>query len=105
MLLGVGHMGRSVVRRPRASYDWRSAVRTSFVCTANLGFKRIGIFTSCTPRQALRDDASFLGAVFDIIIGEVTEEIETVETEDIETDDTTPPTMVYSVITWGDIHG
>ena len=34
MLLGVGHTGRSVVRRPRASYVWRSAVRTSFVRTA-----------------------------------------------------------------------
>ena len=34
VLLGVGHMGRSVVRRPRASYGWRSAVRTSFVRTA-----------------------------------------------------------------------
>ena len=33
VLLGVGHTGRSVVRRPRASYGWRSAVRTSFVRT------------------------------------------------------------------------
>ena len=34
VLLGVGHTGRSFVRRPRASYGWRSAVRTSFVRTA-----------------------------------------------------------------------
>ena len=34
VLLGVGHTGRSVVRRPRASYGWWSAVRTSFVRTA-----------------------------------------------------------------------
>ena len=39
------------------------------------------------------------------IIVEVTEDIETVETGDIEIDDITPPTMVDSVINWGYIHG
>ena len=41
MLLGVGHTGRSVVRRPRASYGWRSAVRTSFVRTADTDFTSV----------------------------------------------------------------
>ena len=31
--------------------------------------------------------------------------MDTIDTGDIEIDDTTPPTMVDSVITWGDIHG
>ena len=48
MLLGVGHTGRSVVRRPRASYGWRSAVRMSFVRTAETGYlipcNWVGIF-------------------------------------------------------------
>ena len=70
---------------------------------------------SCTTRQAVRDAALSLGAVFDTIIGEVTEEI---ETGDIEIDYTAPsdvdhppddsprpPTIVDSIIIWGGIHG
>ena len=64
-----------------------------------------GILMSHTPQQAVRDAASSMGAEFEIIIGEVTEDIETVETRYIETDDTTPPTMVDSVVTWWDING
>ena len=45
-----------------------------------------------------------MGDVFQSIIGEVTEDIETVETGYIEIDDTTPPKMVDYIITWGDIH-
>ena len=46
-----------------------------------------------------------MGDVFQSIIGEVTEDIETVETGYIEIDNTTPPTMVDSIINWGEIHG
>ena len=60
---------------------------------------------SCTPQQVLRDAASFLGGVFESIIGDFTEDIETVETVDIEFDNTTPPNMVDSVITCRYIHG
>ena len=76
------------------------------------------MFMSRTPQQAVRDASYSLGAIFDSIIGEVTEDIETVETGDIEIDDTSPPdvdhppedsptapTMVNSIIIWGDIHG
>ena len=42
-----------------------------------------GIFMSRSPQQAVRDSASFLGAVFDSIIEEVTVDIESFETEDI----------------------
>ena len=69
---------------------------------------------SCTPQQAVRYAASYLGDLFDSMIGQVTEEIETVETGDIEIenaeppsvepppeDSPKPPTMVDSVITWG----
>ena len=54
---------------------------------------------SCTPQQAVRDAASSLEDVFESIIGEVTEDIETFETRDIEIGDATPPTMVNYVIT------
>ena len=60
---------------------------------------------SCTAEQVVRDADSSLGAVFECIIVEVSEYIETVETGDIEIDNTTPLTMVDSVITWVDIHG
>ena len=60
---------------------------------------------SRTPQQAERDSAYSLGDLFESIIGDVTEEIDTVETGDIEIDNTTPPTMVDYVIYWGDIHG
>ena len=60
---------------------------------------------SHTPHHAVRDADSSLGSVFESIIGEVTEDIDTVETGDIEIDNTAPPTMVDSVITWGEIHG
>ena len=63
-----------------------------------------GILMSITSQQAVRDAAASLGELFESIIGDVTEEIETVENGDIEIDDTTPPTMVDSIITWGDIH-
>ena len=55
---------------------------------------------SHTPQQAVRDAASSWRSLFEIIIGEVTEDIDTVETGDIEIENTTPPTMVDSVITW-----
>ena len=60
---------------------------------------------SHTLQQAVRDDDSFLGGMFEGIIEEVTEDIGTVETGDIEIDNSTPPTMVDSVSTWEDIHG
>ena len=60
---------------------------------------------SCTHQQAVRDADSSLGDTFESIIEDFTEDIETVETGDIEIGDTTTPTMVNSSITWGDIHG
>ena len=60
---------------------------------------------SCTPQQEVRDSTYSLGDLFKIIIVEVTEELETVETGDIEIEDKTPPTIVDYIITWGDIHG
>ena len=59
---------------------------------------------SLTPQQAVKDAASSLGAAFESIIVEVTEDIETVDTRDFEIDYTTPPTMVDYFITWGDIY-
>ena len=55
-------------------------------------------------QKEVRDADSFLGAVFESIIEEVSEDIENIETGDTEIEDTTPPTMVGSIITWGDIH-
>ena len=57
---------------------------------------------SHTLQQVVIYAAYSLGYIFYIIIGEVTEDI---ETGYIEIDDTTPPTMVDYVTTWGDIHG
>ena len=64
-----------------------------------------GILISPTPQQEARDAASSSMAIFESIIGEVTEDIETVETGDIEIENTTPRTMVDSVINLGDIDG
>ena len=43
--------------------------------------------------------------VSESIFGDFTEDIDTAESGDIEIDDITPPTMVNSIITWGDIRG
>ena len=48
---------------------------------------------SLTPQQAVRDSTSSLGDVFENIIGEVTEDIETVETKDIQIEDTSTPAV------------
>ena len=58
-----------------------------------------------TPQKSVKDTASYLADLFESIIGEVTEDIKTVDTGDIEIDDTTPSTMLDSIITWRDIHG
>ena len=73
---------------------------------------------SFTLGHSVKDADYFLGDLFDSIIGEVAEDIETVDTGDIEIENTAPPdvdplpdnsptptTMVYSVIIWGDIRG
>ena len=60
---------------------------------------------SLTPPQAVKDATSSLGGLFESIIGKVVEDIEAVETGDVEIYDTIPPIMVDSVITWGEIYG
>ena len=57
------------------------------------------------PQYEVRDTTSSMGDIVDSIIEEITEDIENVETGDIEIDNTTPPTIVDYVITWWDIHG
>ena len=53
----------------------------------------------------VRDTTSSMGDIVDSIIEEITEDIENVETGDIEIGNKIPPTIVDYVITWWDIHG